>query len=142
MLENTTYQVVPYSLEALTNCFVESSEATRDTVLTKLHLRYFSDYFTKLDAKSIVVEKKYVDHDYLEDYAAYYVRCFERYERDTERLHFFSIEFSEQQFYECLTDSVAQLNQELLQEHYIGFVVVKPLPKTNNRPDMSQNLSE
>lgn len=129
-MENTTYQVVPYSLEALTNCFVESSEATRDTVLTKLHLRYFSDYFTKLDAKSIVVEKKYVDHDYLEDYAAYYVRCFERYERDTERLHFFSIEFSEQQFYECLTDSVAQLNQELLQEHYIGFVVVKPLPKT------------
>ncbi|NBQ68292.1 MAG: hypothetical protein EBU46_05445 [Nitrosomonadaceae bacterium] len=99
-------------------------------VIKKLHLSYFSEYFVALNAKSIVIEKEYVDHDYLEDYAAYYVRCFERYERYTKRLHFFSIDFSEQQFRECLFNPASQINQELLQEHYIGFVVVKPLPQT------------
>ncbi len=130
MSENTAYHVIPYSFDALTNCFVENSEATYDTVVNKLHLAYFSEYFTKLEAGTIVVEKNYVDHDYLEDYAAYYVRCFERYERNTKRLHFFSKKFSEQQFRECLTNSDAALSETLLQKHYIGFVVVKPLPKT------------
>lgn len=129
-MESIAYQVVPYNLETLIGCLAECSKATRDMVQNKLHLRYFSDYFNKLNAKSILIEKRYVDHDYLEDYAAYYVRCFESYERYTQRLHFFSIEFSEQQFRECLTNPVSQLNQELLQEHYIGFVVVKPLPRT------------
>lgn len=122
--------MIPYEVDALTQCLVEGSRATDATVREKLHHRYFSDYFTALNAKSIVVEEKYVDHDYLEDYAAYYVRCFERYERDTKRLHFFSLEFTEHQFSDFLTNPSSGLNKNLLQDHYIGFVVVKPLPQT------------
>jgi hypothetical protein len=124
------YRVIPYGTDTLTQCLADSSLASAEVVRGKLHYRYFSDYFSELDAKSIVVESDYVDHDYLEDYAAYYVRCFESYERCTTRLHFFSLDFSEPDFRDALTDPGAWLSPQLLQEHYIGFVVVKPLPNT------------
>lgn len=124
------YRVIPYGTDTLTQCLADSSLASAEVVCGKLHYRYFSDYFSELDAKSIVVESDYVDHDYLEDYAAYYVRCFESYERCTTRLHFFSLEFTEPNFRDALTDPGAWLSPQLLQEHYLGFVVVKPLPNT------------
>ena len=124
------YRVIPYGTDTLTQCLVDSSLASADVVRGKLHYRYFSDYFFELDAKSIVVESNYVDHDYLEDYAAYYVRCFESYKRSTTRLHFFSLEFTEPNFRDALTDPSAWLSPQLLQNHYLGFVVVKPLPLT------------
>lgn len=124
------YLVIPYGPETLTQCLADSSLASAETVRGKLHYRYFSDYFSELDAKTIVVESSYVDHDYLEDYAAYYVRCFESYKRCTTRLHFFSLEFTEQDFRDALTNTGALLSPQLLQERYLGFVVVKPLPLT------------
>lgn len=124
------YRVIPYGTDALTQCLADGSLASAEVVRGKLHYRYFSDYFSELDAKSIVVESDYVDHDYLEDYAAYYVRCFESYERGTTRLHFFSLEFTEANFRDALTDPGAWLKPGLLQDHYLGFVVVKPLPNT------------
>lgn len=127
---SSPYRVIPYGVEALTQCFVDNSNAPAAMVREKTHHRYFSEYFTVLNAKTILSEESYVDHDYLEDYAAYYVRCFEPYKRSTTRLHFFSLEFTEQQFRECLTNPSAELNQNVLQDNYIGFIVVKPLPKT------------
>ena len=124
------YQVLPYGADALTQCLAESSLAPADVVRGKLHHQYFSDYFSELDAKSIVVESDYVDHDYLDDFAAYYVRCFENYKRGTTRLHFFSLQFNEQDFRSALTTPHSWLSQQLLQDHYLGFVVVKPLPQT------------
>lgn len=95
-----------------------------------MHRQYFSDYFSVLCAKTIVVEPDYVDHDFLEDFAAYYVRCFEPYKRTTTRLHFFSTDFTEDQFRQTLTDPASELGAQQIQDSYLGFVVVKPLPQT------------
>jgi hypothetical protein len=47
----------------------------------KLHAEYFREYFAEIEARTIVVEQEYVDHDFLEDFAAYYARCFASYSR-------------------------------------------------------------
>lgn len=125
-----SYQVVPYSPASLLTCLADASLADQGEVKCKLHLRYFTDYFAELSARTIVVEPGYVDHDYLEDYAAYYVRCFEPYKRTTTRLHFFCRDFSEGDFRSVLTDADSALTAADLQAAYLGFVIVKPLPQT------------
>lgn len=124
------YTVIPYDIQNLVECLANSSLATSEQVKLKLHFRYFSDYFLELNAKTIVIEPDYVDHDYLEDYAAYYVRCFESYERKTTRLHFFDITFSEDDFTQTLVSPSASITTTSLSNGYLGFVVVKRLPKT------------
>lgn len=124
------YRVVSYSPDALLGCLAAASLATPEEVKRKLHLRYLTDYFAELAAQTIVVEPSYVDHDYLEDYAAYYVRCFETYAQTTTRLHFFRQAISENEFRSALTDAASTLTAADLQAAYLGFVVVKPLPQT------------
>jgi hypothetical protein len=125
-----SYKVIPYSIQNLAECLSESSLASVEQVKQKLHFTYFSDYFLALDAKSVVVEPGYVDHDYLEDYTAYYVRCFQPYMRYTTRLHFFDIAFSADDFAQTLVNTTSQIQPKNLNDAYLGFVVVKRLPKT------------
>lgn len=122
------YGVTQYSVANLVSLLAESSETEINEVRNKMHCVYFEEYFKALDAKTIVIERGYVDHDYLEDYSAYYVRCFKEYKRKTVRLHFFSCNFSESDFTSLLTDSRSLLAKDNLQASYLGFVVVKPLP--------------
>lgn len=124
------YRVVAYSPDALLECLADASLAGREDIQRKLHLRYFTDYFSELAARTILVEPGYVDRDYLEDYAAYYVRCFESYERTTTRIHFFGRDFSAIDFRAVMTDADSRLTTKDLQDSYLGFVVVKPLPQT------------
>jgi len=104
--------------------------ATAATISSKLHLDYFDGYFDALDAKLIVVEHRYVDRDYLEDYAAYYVRCFEDYERYCKRLHFFSCEIALDKVEKIIRGESDKADIEALRQGYLGFVVAKPLPTT------------
>lgn len=94
------------------------------------HLKYFYEYLNDLGAKTIVLESRYIDHDYLEDYAGYYVRCFNRYRRTTSRLHFFSNSFNSRQFRTVFLNSPEGRLGKQLGNHYLGFMVVKPLPQT------------
>ena len=71
------FQVVAYSIDALVQCLAERSLATKEAIEGKLHRQYFDEYFTALETKTIIVELDYFDRDFLEDYAAYYVLCFE-----------------------------------------------------------------
>lgn len=90
-----------------------------------LHLIYFEEYFKYFLAKgevTIVTEPEYTDRDYLEDFAAYYVRCFkEKYPAICARLHFFQGELMEEHFRSGAT-------AEGLNDKYLGFIVVRPLP--------------
>lgn len=127
--ELRSFDVYPYSqtqLEALLTCYPE----TVATISTKLHLAYFSGYFGDLGAKLIVVERCYVDRDFLEDYAAYYVRCFENYARYCDRLHFFSCEVAEERVRRVLEGEEDAATIDALGRDYLGFVVAKPLPTT------------
>lgn len=121
------YTVVAYSADALKAALVEGSYGKNEDVRNKSHAAYLDGYLREIGARTMVVEQGYVDRDFLEDFAAYHVRCFAGYERTCTRLHFFSQSFDERNFEERLLrrDSVAAL-----QSSYLGFVVVKPLPQT------------
>tara|TARA_A100000171_G_scaffold8703_1_gene6472 strand:+ start:5155 stop:6141 length:987 start_codon:yes stop_codon:yes gene_type:complete len=126
-----TFEVFPYSIENLIQCFVDGSPQTsEEAVFAKRHRVYFEEYFAALSAATIIVEKNYIDRDYLEDYAAYYDRCFQDYPRRTRRLHFFNVAFDGAQFESILVDSDAGIGEQALADAYLGFVVVKPLPQT------------
>lgn len=124
--------VRPWSIRALKDLFVEKSTASIARVEDKLHSQYFENYFghADIDAKRIVVEDDYIDRDYLEDYASYYVRCFADYERRCCRLHFFSVEFEASDLERLIVGEQAAISEEDLRARYLGFIVVKRLPQT------------
>lgn len=75
----------------------------------------------------MVVEDTYVDKDFLEDFAAYYVRCFASYSKICARLHFFSADFGDDAFRSALERTPGH---PITDDNYLGFLVVKPLPDT------------
>ena len=108
---------------ALSNerCDVESVAAQRLPT-------YLLEYLTKIKARSIVVEHKYTDGDYLEDYAAYYVRCHEPYDRLCKRLHFFSCDIAEEDLRRACLGQLSEAEGRSFCDAYLGFVVARPLP--------------
>lgn len=123
------YDVIPYCIEQLLGLLATHTLAVPTEISNKLHSTYFRDYFQELGARTIVVEYDYIDRDFLEDFSNYYVKCFSDYRRKCTRLHFFSQTFSPENFKAILTgDHGASLKG--LCDSYLGFIVVKPLPKT------------
>ncbi len=123
------YEVIEYSIDALIKLLADRSEASESYIHGKIHSTYFEGYFRELGAKTIIVEKIYVDRDFLEDFAAYYVRCFYRYDRFCSRLHFFTETFSKEDF-DYILENVSDTKIDQLKGSYLGFIVVKPLPET------------
>ena len=124
------YKVFAYSSKQLVNILSDVSEATKSEISSKSHIEYFNRYFSYWKAKTIVAEYEYIDKDYIEDYAAYYVRSFHQYKRLCCRLHFFDIAFKEENFKELLIGTSGILSPANAQSSYLGFMVVKPLPQT------------
>lgn len=128
--EEPPFSVHPYTIDTLVELFADIADTTLEAVAAKTHLVFFEGYFkdASIAAKTIVVEWEYIDHDFLEDFAAYYVRCFEDYDRKCARLHFFSQEFTEEDFRVLLGGDETNLTPKQLQDSYLGFIVTKPLP--------------
>lgn len=97
-------------------------------VFTKEQIDYFFRYLKDLKANSIVLEFDYLDKDYLEDYARYYVKCFNNHGHKTARLHFFSNDVYHQEIDSALKNDPSSI--KLVQENYLGFMVIKPIQKT------------
>lgn len=95
-------------------------------IISKRQVQYITNYLKDLGAKTILLESEYVDRDYLEDYSKYYVKCFNRYGERCARLHFFKRDFDFCIFNEYLEKS----DDKNIQEDYLGFIVLKPLPQT------------
>lgn len=112
--------------ELLRQCVHQSAQGL---IAKKQHSSYFKDYFSRIKAQTIVLEKPYVDRDFLEDFAAYYVRCFENYERKCARMHFFAASFTTAELQAVLKGNAVDI-AERLKTSYLGFVVIKPLPLT------------
>ncbi len=129
-MTNARPYVKPYSIEALEEQLAGLTPSTPETIVAKVHKTYFEEYFGSkgVQAATMVVEQKYVDRDFLDDYAAYYATCFQTYERHCSRLHFFTAKFCEDEFLALLSGKPSALSQEMLQSSYLGFIVVKPLP--------------
>src|SRR6185312_4613885 len=120
------YSVIDYSIDSLCDIISIENDISFQSLKHKLHIIYLEDYFQFMEVRTIVLERDYIDKDYLEDYAAYYVRSFNSYKRTCLRLHFFSKAFNQDIFKPILTNS----SEIELTNDYVGFIVVKPLPQT------------
>jgi hypothetical protein len=87
---------------------------------------YLCDYLDDIKAKTCVYEKDYIDKDYLIDYSKFYARSFQDHGRKTERFHFFSNNFTEEQFKTALASGDKKFITSL-QKKYLGFIVIKPI---------------
>ncbi|MCH8148665.1 MAG: hypothetical protein IH987_11820 [Planctomycetes bacterium] len=122
--DRTLFEFLPYTVEALKDVLKDADAG---------HLDYLRDYFQYYTdaghSLTIVVESHYTDRDYLEDYAAYYVRCFEdKYKKTCRRLHFFRGHLEEKDFLPSLEPDTEVPSTEAINEQYLGFLVVRPLP--------------
>lgn len=88
---------------------------------------------------SIVVEDRYIDRAFIDEYKEFYSTSFESYDNYCKRLHFFSTDKVDEKVAQVIESiEVAQgdpiiyaaLCKNFSDEHYLGFMVVKPLPAT------------
>ena len=113
--------------------FSSFSDAIAGVVrLESTQCKCLDKYLHERGAQSFVVENDYVDAGFLVDYASYYARCFEDVPRLTHRVHFFALSelALDTHWNAAVADKKPAQADALLQEAYLGFVVIKPLPDT------------
>jgi hypothetical protein len=105
-----------------------------DAQWPSVQLRYLGLYLEQLGCKTIVIEAHYIDRDFIDDLAFFYARSLRGYPNYCQRLHFFSSSFDEDGWRNKLlaakdNDGRDRLAAELNQA-YLGYAVIKPLPGT------------
>lgn len=91
---------------------------------------YLAEYLQELGATTAVIEERYVDRHYLDDYVEFYARSFDAPQGQCARIHFFCLDEAglEQQLRaSCSSADDRKAAEELLQLAYRGFVVRRPL---------------
>lgn len=124
------YAIWRYSHERLTKLLAQNAGADLSVIENKPHCARFKEYFSRVPVSTIIVEEDYVDHHFLDDFTGYYVSCYKPYERWCTRLHFFGEKISEETFQAILERSIGKEELSHYSESYLGFIVVKPLPRT------------
>jgi len=87
--------------------------------------KYLFDYLRHLGATTIVTETGYIDADYLDDFASFYVKSFADIPNRCRRLHFFTNHIDAASFELFVTGDT---DSGPLQDGYLGFIVARPLP--------------
>jgi len=87
---------------------------------------YLCDYLKYFHPKTILIERDYVDKDYLIDFSSFYARSFNVSDKWTVRVHVFKEDLSEEHFLRILS-KFDENEQKGLQATYLGFIVVKPV---------------
>lgn len=128
-MEKSPYYILSYTEDNLAE--VLSNHLTPiPKIRGKMHFKYFKEYFGAtgdgLNAKTILIEDKYISKSYLIDYSNFYSTCFRDYERFCKRIHFFSEDFTIEEFHSIL--KFPNSANEKIWKSYLGYVVVKPLP--------------
>jgi hypothetical protein len=90
------------------------------------------NYIGKFGAKTVVIEKDYIDNDYLNDYFNFHSHLFNNISKFTKRVHLFSGTFDSSD----LTGLFDRYNteQSKIKEvlgDYLGFFILKPIEKIN-----------
>ena len=100
-----------------------------EQALQNEHIDYLNDYLNFIGAKSYILEKEYIDHDYMEDYTRYYARCFQKYPKWCSRIIFFNKKIDIDKIKEGIIQNKTSIIKKL-QQDFIGFIVIRPIPKT------------
>src|SRR6267378_4046158 len=92
-------------------------------------ITYLGVYLKALKCKTIVVESRYLDRDYVNDMALFYSRSLRSYPNFCQRIHFFKEAFTTPRWKEMATAATDRANhKKFLEKSYLGFCVIKPLP--------------
>jgi hypothetical protein len=128
-LSSKSFTVLPYTDQNLALA-LSNNLTSKDKIVTRMHYKYFCEYLGNggdgLNARTILIEHKYISKSYLIDYSNYYSTCFNEYDRFCKRLHFFSKEITLRQFNSALKTS--NTSNASIWKSYLGYIVVKPLP--------------
>ena len=115
----------------------------KDIENKKRHFTYLLEYLgsgdttssSGLNAGMILVEKKYTSRSYLEDYRDHYFMSYSSYERDCERIHFFSHQLAheiidnkkeQQKLFELMLSN--DKSSDEIWNGYLGHIVKRPIP--------------
>jgi len=125
------FLVSKFAKSTMSNLVKECFGADFPDIFNKDQIGYIYRYLNDLSAKWILLEFQYVDRDYLEDYSRYYLKRFNNNGYKCARLHFFSSEINHSLLETILSKGdTSEEKVKLLQKTYLGFMVIKPLPKT------------
>ncbi|SEJ77333.1 hypothetical protein [Pseudomonas sp. NFR16] len=126
-----SFLVSKFEQQTLSNLVTHCFGSDFSEIYQKRQIAYVRDYLDELGAKSVLLELNYVDKDYLEDFSRYYVKRFGNAGHKCARMHFFSSDVTHQHIEKVLKGEAdsEQLARDL-NDSYLGFMVIKPLPKT------------
>ena len=96
-----------------------------------VQVTYLSTYLEQIGCATVLIEDHYVDRDYVEDMAIFYSRSLRAYPPYCRRMHFFRESFDETKWHALLVQAnggEAESVRQWLQDAYLGFSVVRPLP--------------
>lgn len=127
----TPYLVSEFAKPTITNLVRECFGYDFPDIFSKDQVDYLFTYLTCLEAKTVLLEFDYVDKDYLEDFSRYYVKRFGNDGHKCARLHFFASTVDHRTITSILERGKAAKNEtDDLNNGYLGFMVIKPLPRT------------
>lgn len=124
----TSLQVVPFTRSALIKAVGDPRTTGEDQ--QDPAIEYLASYLTDLGARSFVLEPRYVDRHFVDDFAEYYARSFNPPEPRCARLHFFTALDVPVRGWIAdayLSAEKRKQSESNLQEGYLGFVVQRPL---------------
>lgn len=87
---------------------------------------YLRCYLHDLGARSVVLEPRYFDRDYLSEFEAFYARSSAAYPNICRRAHYFACSVTAELLARALDGEVAA--RSLLEDAYLGHVVLRPIP--------------
>ena len=94
-------------------------------------VEYLQVYLREISCQTVIVENHYIDRVFMHDDAIYYVRSLRSYPNFTKRLHFFKQAFDCTRWSEMI-DMAGRGEHSVIQNHlqdcYLGFSVIRPLP--------------
>lgn len=120
-------EIVPFQAD-LPSLFEPGVEAS---LWPPTQMVYLGKYLNTLGCKTIVVENHYIDRDYISDVALFYSRSLRAYPNFSQRLHFFKEPFDQNRWRELVvhpTGDDGRANLRFLEDAYLGFSVLRPLP--------------
>lgn len=146
----TPYLVTEFQRETLSALIRECFGYEYLRIFDKEQVKYLYNYLSSMGAKSILLEPRYTDRDFLEDYSRYYVKRFRNDGGVCGRLHFFDRKLDHNSLDKMMLGIEPEvsaneptgthgedpdtehkpLNSASLQESYLGFALIKPLSKT------------
>ncbi len=127
------HEILPYSIDVVCASINDFTDTPISIIKRKPFVGYLDSYIKHFSKKkgdvSVLIEKKYIDRSYIQDYSDYYVKCFNLYKRDCMRIHFFNCNENDLNTVNCFEDSNEDKIENVVKS-YLGFIVIRPIPST------------